>query len=62
MSDHFIAFAADHLESNSAIELDLLGDVRGKHILHLQCHFGQDTLSMTRMGADYWPRHFGYGH
>ncbi len=38
--------------SLSAIELDLLGDVRGKRILHLQCHFGQDTLSMARMGAD----------
>lgn len=36
---------------NSA-ELELLGDVRGKKILHLQCHFGQDTLSLARMGAD----------
>ncbi len=33
------------------IELVLLGDVRGKSILHLQCHFGQDTLSLARMGA-----------
>jgi 2-polyprenyl-3-methyl-5-hydroxy-6-metoxy-1,4-benzoquinol methylase len=33
------------------IELELLGDVRGKSILHLQCHFGQDTLSLARMGA-----------
>lgn len=33
------------------IELDLLGNVRGKTILHLQCHFGQDTLSLTRLGA-----------
>lgn len=33
------------------IELKLLGDVRGKSILHLQCHFGQDTLSLARMGA-----------
>ncbi len=33
------------------IELDLLGDVSGKRILHLQCHFGQDTLSLARMGA-----------
>jgi 2-polyprenyl-3-methyl-5-hydroxy-6-metoxy-1,4-benzoquinol methylase len=32
-------------------ELDLLGDVRGKSLLHLQCHFGQDTLSLARMGA-----------
>jgi SAM-dependent methyltransferase len=32
-------------------ELDVLGDVRGKRILHLQCHFGQDTLSLARLGA-----------
>lgn len=36
----------------NAIELELLGDVTGKKILHLQCHFGQDTLSLSRMGAD----------
>ena len=33
------------------IELALLGDVAGKSILHLQCHFGQDSLSLARMGA-----------
>ncbi|MBJ6118807.1 class I SAM-dependent methyltransferase [Pontibacter sp. BT310] len=33
------------------IELALLGNVSGKKILHLQCHFGQDTLSLARMGA-----------
>lgn len=33
------------------IELLLLGDVSGKNILHLQCHFGQDTISFARMGA-----------
>jgi len=32
-------------------ELKALGDVNGKSLLHLQCHFGQDTLSWTRMGA-----------
>lgn len=32
-------------------ELGLLGDVHGKSILHLQCHFGLDTLSLGRMGA-----------
>ncbi len=37
--------------SLNAIELGLLGDVRGQNILHLQCHFGQDTLSLARMGA-----------
>jgi len=34
------------------IELALLGNVSGKSILHLQCHFGQDTLSLARMGAE----------
>jgi SAM-dependent methyltransferase len=35
------------------IELDLIGDkVAGKKILHLQCHFGQDSLSLARMGAE----------
>jgi 2-polyprenyl-3-methyl-5-hydroxy-6-metoxy-1,4-benzoquinol methylase len=33
------------------IELQLLGDVSGKKILHLQCHFGQDTISLAKMGA-----------
>lgn len=37
--------------SLNSIELDLLGDVKGKSILHLQCHFGQDTISLQRMGA-----------
>lgn len=33
------------------IELSGLGDVVGKSLLHLQCHFGQDTLSWARLGA-----------
>jgi SAM-dependent methyltransferase len=33
------------------IELALLGDINGKSLLHLQCHFGMDTLSLARMGA-----------
>jgi 2-polyprenyl-3-methyl-5-hydroxy-6-metoxy-1,4-benzoquinol methylase len=33
------------------IELDELGDVRGKSLMHLQCHFGLDTLSWARLGA-----------
>ncbi len=38
------------------IELDLLQKnisyIKEKTILHLQCHFGQDSLSLSRMGAD----------
>jgi SAM-dependent methyltransferase len=37
--------------SLNEIELKLLGDVKGKSLLHLQCHFGQDTLSLARLGA-----------
>ena len=33
------------------IELNLLGDIKGRSILHLQCHFGQDTLSLGKLGA-----------
>jgi 2-polyprenyl-3-methyl-5-hydroxy-6-metoxy-1,4-benzoquinol methylase len=33
------------------IEVSEVGDVRGKSILHLQCHFGLDTLSWARLGA-----------
>lgn len=32
-------------------ELHALDNVADKAILHLQCHFGQDTLSLARMGA-----------
>ena len=33
------------------IELELLGDISGLKVLHLQCHFGQDTISLERLGA-----------
>ena len=33
------------------IELSELGDVSGKSLLHLQCHFGLDTMSWAREGA-----------
>jgi len=45
---------AGFLKGNTSlmdIELALLGDIRGKSILHLQCHFGQDSISLSRMGA-----------
>lgn len=37
--------------SLNSIELDLLGNIEGKTILHLQCHFGQDSISLSRLGA-----------
>jgi ubiquinone/menaquinone biosynthesis C-methylase UbiE len=33
------------------VELEELGDVKGKSLLHLQCHFGLDTLSWAKKGA-----------
>lgn len=44
-----------------SIEREEVGDVRGKRLLHLQCHFGLDTLSWARRGAvvtglDFSPR------
>lgn len=38
--------------SLNSIELELLGDLSGKTVLHLQCHFGQDTISLSRLGAE----------
>jgi 2-polyprenyl-3-methyl-5-hydroxy-6-metoxy-1,4-benzoquinol methylase len=38
--------------SLNEIELNLLGDLQGKSVLHLQCHFGQDSISLARLGAE----------
>lgn len=35
----------------NSVELELLGSVSNKKILHLQCHFGQDSMSLSRLGA-----------
>ena len=34
------------------IERQEVGDVSGKTLLHLQCHFGLDTMSWSRLGAN----------
>jgi len=33
------------------LEVEEVGDVAGRSLLHLQCHFGMDTLSWARRGA-----------
>jgi SAM-dependent methyltransferase len=33
------------------LEVALVGDVRGKTLLHLQCHFGIDTIRWAQRGA-----------
>ena len=37
--------------SLQSVELTEVGKVRGKDLLHLQCHFGMDTLSWAKLGA-----------
>lgn len=37
--------------SLNPIELSILGNIQGKNILHLQCHFGQDSISLSRLGG-----------
>lgn len=39
---------AEHMRS---FELKEVGDVKDKSLLHLQCHFGLDTLAWARHGA-----------
>ncbi len=35
----------------SQTEIDELGDISGKTLIHLQCNTGADTISLARMGA-----------
>lgn len=44
----------DFLSGKSSLnltELEELGNVQGKSLCHLQCHFGQDSISWARLGA-----------
>lgn len=53
-ADSDFYFLEDFKKGKSSLntyELKALGDVSGKSLLHLQCHFGQDTLSWSRLGA-----------
>jgi SAM-dependent methyltransferase len=40
------------MNSLKSIELDAIGNVKDKSLLHLQCHFGQDSISFVKMGAE----------
>src|SRR5262247_2913851 len=44
-------FAAGRGRDLDSIALAGPGDVRGKSLLHLQCHFGMDTIRWARHGA-----------
>ncbi len=38
--------------SLNEIEMALLPDLNKKSVIHLQCHFGQDSISLARLGAE----------
>ncbi|MGB1000411.1 MAG: class I SAM-dependent methyltransferase, partial [Flavobacteriales bacterium] len=38
--------------SLNEIELEFLTNLKGKKVLHLQCHFGQDSISISKQGAE----------
>ncbi len=41
----------DFLSYVVRFDLPLLGEIRGLQGVHLQCHIGTDTISLTRLGA-----------
>ncbi len=47
-----VAGFRDGRNTLGTIERQAVGDVAGRKLLHLQCHFGLDTLSWARLGAD----------
>ena len=49
---YFLEDFKEGKSSLNSIEINLLGDVKQKSILHLQCHFGQDSMSLSRLGAN----------
>ena len=42
----------EHLSDVVAFDAPLLGDVRGRSLVHLQCHIGTDSISLARLGAE----------
>ena len=46
-------FIADEDRISGVVQFDhpYLGELSGRSLLHLQCHFGMDTLSLARCGA-----------
>ncbi|MCB1250363.1 MAG: class I SAM-dependent methyltransferase [Acidimicrobiales bacterium] len=48
--DRFVA-GRNSLRDFEVAEVATAGGVAGRSLVHLQCHFGQDTLSWARLGA-----------
>jgi SAM-dependent methyltransferase len=53
---HYKSYGLDRLRKGETlldnIQLAEVGEVRGKSLLHLQCHIGSDTLSWALRGAE----------
>ncbi len=52
--DHYETFKARLLAGETTLsqtQIEELGDVTGKRLIHLQCNTGADTISLARMGA-----------
>lgn len=52
--DHYHAFRrylSEHETTLNATELEELGEISGKKVLHLQCNTGADSISLARLGA-----------
>ncbi len=49
--DYSVKSFLEGLSTLKSYELKEMGNVKGKSLLHLQCHFGLDTLSWAREGA-----------
>ena len=49
----FVKFASDPAHLSDVVEFDRprLGDISGLRGVHLQCHIGTDTISLSRLGA-----------
>jgi SAM-dependent methyltransferase len=45
------AFRAGQRDTLHPFQVDAVGDVSGRRLVHLQCHIGLDTLSWSRRGA-----------
>lgn len=43
--------APDAISDEVAADVPYLGDLTGLDVIHLQCHLGTDTVSLTRLGA-----------
>jgi SAM-dependent methyltransferase len=46
-----VARVLEGLDKLNAIEAEEIGDITGKRIAHLQCHFGLDSLCLAARGA-----------